>query len=199
VARLLLFGSLPMLAALTLAGLAFALSGTTVAAQDCPSGTIPFHFQIGVPIGTFDVGDLPADLPPGITITVEPSEGGDFDLVVVVACVTPPPPGSGDVLLPGVSLLFTTPTPGAPVRFLTPTPTPPATATAAVQPTAAAVPVTGIRPPSTGDGGLAGASVHAYPALVALLVLCAGLAIGAASFRLRAAVGRIPESGRRRD
>ena len=180
--------------AVGIAGFAFVRAPSEVRAQDCPPGTLPFTFQAGIPSGSLDLSQVPPDLlaAAGVTITITP--GSEFDLVVVVACISESqvPPGS----LPGTTLLFTTPTPGAPVRFQTPTNTPPPTATSV--PATATAPagalVTGIRPPSTGDAGLLGGA-HTRPApgdpsagsgqalkvaaTFALFVLGGGLAIGA--------------------
>jgi hypothetical protein len=197
-ARLFAFAAAGVLAL----GLALGAAGVfrdagPVGAQECPPGTIAFHFQFGVPTGTFDLGDLPGELPPEITIEVE--QGTQFDQVTVVACIPEEAVQDGQALLGGLNIAFTTPTPGAPVRVNTPTNTPQPTATAPPAPPAPA-PVTGIRPPSTGDAGLAGTRLPLKgdgPGVVvfALIAFAGGLAIGVVAL---VGKGRTTDSGRRR-
>jgi len=184
-ARSVLAPAAAVVAALSLAVLALSGPAREARAQppECGSGTVPFFQQFEVPAGTFDPNDLPLGLPPNIAITIVPQPGSNVDLVLVDACVAIPTPGPGTPFPNPLAVRFTTPTPspGTPVvtvKTATPTaaPTQAPTATAAA-PTQA--PSVGVRPPSTGDGGLA-SGPSSSPAVSVFIVLAAGLAAGLA-------------------
>jgi hypothetical protein len=170
-------------------------SRTALADPVCTGNQLPFVANFVVPSGTLpDLSGL--GLPPEVQITVSPgAPNSGTDLVQVVACVSVQP-GEPGVPVSNPRVRFTTATPGAPRTFVTPTNTPPPTATPQPAATATAATgtsaalVTGVRPPSTGDGGLVrdSNSPSRYIAFTAL----GGLAIGALPLLRR----RASDSGR---
>jgi hypothetical protein len=177
--------------------------GVKAEGLDCPGGTSPFVANFVAPAGAFDPGVLPPEIAAFVSITVEPAPGSNVDLILVTACVPLPEGGPPLHVGPGGGVAFTTPTPvrgtPTPIAFTTPTTTPPTAAPATAVPTATAVSgagaSTGVRPPSTGDGGVARTDKESSQTF-AYLALVGGLAI---AVTLRPRAKRAADSGRLED
>ncbi len=183
--RLLLFGAIAAAAAV-LATFGILRTSTPVRGEgpptNCPEGTLPFFLSLTFPGGS---PLPPLDIPPNpvqLEIVQIPGNTAQDPIIIQVSACLAVPPVSTPGAPPGI---FTTPTPGVPLTFKTPTPVPPTsvpappTATSvATSAAGAGATVSGIRPPSTGDAGLAGGGTGGGVNFV-YFALSGGLAIGA--------------------